>query len=320
MGTPVISVPLDGLRGVLIDGENARGCRHSGALPEVLEEVLPIPRHRRMTTMAQRRPTIDSPLVVRPPGFWIFIAGLLELASPGVPLAVVLKGPAATEVHANRTPAVEGGHRVTTAGSRHAALDVVVVELADRMVDRCSHRKAFRWLRPIPLATRPTRSSSASQLNSFPVTASSAGTARTCRVCRSPCWDVLFDAPCSRTPPSVETFFATASVQPADRSRCSTKLTPARSTSLATNATVFHSNITGHPRRCGRLALSPTALSDPLPCRGTGGGQATRRGSLGFGGDVGRHTPILDVGCGSGALLVHLARPFHEPPWDRSIS
>ena len=54
MGTPVISVPLDGLRGVLIDGENARVAPLE-RFPEVLEEVFANPEDtRRMTTMAQR--------------------------------------------------------------------------------------------------------------------------------------------------------------------------------------------------------------------------------------------------------------------------
>jgi glycosyltransferase involved in cell wall biosynthesis len=54
VGTPVVSVPLDGLRGVLVDGQNARVAQLA-KFPETLEELFADPdATRRMTTAAQQ--------------------------------------------------------------------------------------------------------------------------------------------------------------------------------------------------------------------------------------------------------------------------
>ena len=54
VGTPVVSVPLDGLRGVLVDGQNARVAQLA-RFPETLEEVFgDADATRRMTAAAQQ--------------------------------------------------------------------------------------------------------------------------------------------------------------------------------------------------------------------------------------------------------------------------
>ena len=127
-------------------------------------------------------------------------------------------------------------------------------------------------------------------------------------MCRSPCWDVLFDAPCSRTLPRSETF------RYGECAACGslTLLDEVDPSSFYLSGYERH----GLPQQHHRASQTMRAIGliadrlirpAPVPRHWWWPGHPTWlawfRGS-----DVGRHTPILDVVCGSGALLVHLAR------------